>query len=463
MDKEKERSKNTSKEARKRESKYFSSMSNRSSLFSDFQSQDAHAVEKWNKLRTKVLVEYILIIDYFLVIGCLGSFLLCLYTYYFEVNIYFNYRFTPITSLCLYLINVVAVLLLILNIIRKIFLYRLAQFRATTNILNQRLSLFVAELPLESFIIMINPVPWLMDSNSFGWTAITYYESEIVYMNNNILQLCAIFKLFIVLRAALARTIYYSDRAYRVCQVFGFELNYQFVIKCLMKHTPFAVSFSVLIVGVLIFGHAIRIAEKPLSYATDRMDHTSFFACVWESFITMSTVGFGDFVPRTNKGRMIMICCCLYGVLNFSLLVVSVTNFLQMGTKEEKSYILIKRVNLKRELKESGGEVLGKVAKFVFAKKTNKSDSEIKSKLNQLQSTFDRFDIKSQEYRESSSTLSFEDKLLSGFGQTNYNLDEVIAEAKALCQEMGIDPNEVIANEAKRVAASVRKGSSSKQ
>jgi len=42
---------------------------------------------------------------------------------------------------------------------------------------------------------------------------------------------------------------------------------------------------------------------------------------VWLSFMTMTTVGFGDIYPRTHMGRVIGVLVCLGGMILISLLV----------------------------------------------------------------------------------------------------------------------------------------------
>ena len=40
----------------------------------------------------------------------------------------------------------------------------------------------------------------------------------------------------------------------------------------------------------------------------------------------MTTVGFGDFYPRTHMGRFIMIIACFWGVFLVSMSIVSLNN-----------------------------------------------------------------------------------------------------------------------------------------
>ena len=39
----------------------------------------------------------------------------------------------------------------------------------------------------------------------------------------------------------------------------------------------------------------------------------------WWSFITMTTVGYGDVIPHTHQGRVIGICCAVFGVIIIGL------------------------------------------------------------------------------------------------------------------------------------------------
>lgn len=403
----------------------------------------------WNRLRTKVFVEYILLVDFYLCVCWVACLTLNMYAYYFETGIDYNYSFETVTRVLLYLVSMLAGIMVILSIIRKIFLYRLTSFRASTNLMREVVTMFAVELPMEILVIITNPIPSYINSRRFSFTAIDYYETSLTYIDNDLLQIFAIFKLYIFVRAILSRTIYYSDRAYRICQIFNFEMNYQFVIKCLMRHSPFAVSLVWLAVGVLFFGHAIRITEKPLRMATDRMDHSPVSFCFWEAFITMATVGYGDFYPRTNKGRVVMVCCCLYGVLNFSLIVVSVTNFLRMSLREENSYHLIKRVSLKKEMKILASDIMGKAAAYVGTKKNDPKQSD--RVLQKLQDVYSKFESVNETYKETIGERNIEEKIQMGFSDMDKGLSQLKQDAEELCRELGLDPVAILKAERLRL------------
>jgi len=61
----------------------------------------------------------------------------------------------------------------------------------------------------------------------------------------------------------------------------------------------------------------------------------------------MTTVGYGDFYPKTNVGRAVGIICSFWGVFIVSLFVVSLTNMLEFDSPETKAYMLLFRLKAK--------------------------------------------------------------------------------------------------------------------
>jgi hypothetical protein len=64
----------------------------------------------------------------------------------------------------------------------------------------------------------------------------------------------------------------------------------------------------------------------------------------------MTTVGYGEFYPKTNMGRIFGIFICFWGVFIVSIFVISLTNLLAFDDNEERTFALLQRLSLKDQL-----------------------------------------------------------------------------------------------------------------
>lgn len=81
-----------------------------------------------------------------------------------------------------------------------------------------------------------------------------------------------------------------------------------------------------LVLGIVIFAALIYYAER-IQYNPDN-DFTSIPVGLWWAIVTMTTVGYGDMVPKTYVGMFVGALCALMGVLTIALPVpVIVSNF----------------------------------------------------------------------------------------------------------------------------------------
>ena len=86
----------------------------------------------------------------------------------------------------------------------------------------------------------------------------------------------------------------------------------------------------------------IKIAEKPvmaavLDEAGSSKNFDDIVNCVWLVIITMTTVGYGDYFPRTLIGRTLVTMIAIWGNFLLSMLVITLMNTVSMEKPEEKS------------------------------------------------------------------------------------------------------------------------------
>lgn len=81
---------------------------------------------------------------------------------------------------------------------------------------------------------------------------------------------------------------------------------------------------------MMVWGYALKLSEGVLFLYNSGLTtgFESYGNCFWSVFITMSTVGYGDYYPKTLPGRLIMLATAISGVLISSLLIVSLSLYL---------------------------------------------------------------------------------------------------------------------------------------
>eukprot|EP01017_Pseudomicrothorax_dubius_P043007 TRINITY_DN7096_c0_g1_i2.p1 TRINITY_DN7096_c0_g1~~TRINITY_DN7096_c0_g1_i2.p1 ORF type:complete len:267 (-),score=54.92 TRINITY_DN7096_c0_g1_i2:81-881(-) len=179
--------------------------------------------------------------------------------------------------------------------------------------------------------------------------------------------------------------------------MYAVKPSYLFVIKSIMKSHPLELIGTALVSSVFIFAYAIRICERPLSRYTNTVDYSPYSNSLWNVVVTMTTVGYGDYYPRTLFGRIVSFTMCIWGLFIISIMVVSLTNLLNMGMLESKAYSVIERLQSRSQLKNLAASALSYIGKISISTKngghvTQKNISELRAKLNNFKDVRRQYD-----------------------------------------------------------------------
>jgi len=137
----------------------------------------------------------------------------------------------------------------------------------------------------------------------------------------------------------------------------GSSASYNFAIKSLMKAKPYSVLTISLLISVAHQGYCLRIFERPLSEDSGQ-NFDSLINTTWNVLVTMTTVGYGDFFPKTNLGRIIGIVIAFWGQFSISLFVVSLSTMLEFDSGELRAFQLGRRLDKKDQVKIYAANVL---------------------------------------------------------------------------------------------------------
>ena len=105
----------------------------------------------------------------------------------------------------------------------------------------------------------------------------------------------------------------------------------------------------------------------------------------WNVIITLTTVGYGDYYPKTNGGRFIGIITAFWGVFFVSLFVVALTNILDLEESELRAFILLRRLFTRKILRENACKMIQSRYVIRTEEKKNAGDQDrVKIRQNQL-------------------------------------------------------------------------------
>lgn len=265
--------------------------------------------------------------------------------------------------ICLYTISISVVILVTFIIFRYQYYVNLLQL---TLKLNANDNLYTSgkfeSMITDILLVIIHP-----NILTHGLKLQSYnYESELrtSYALNDVLTCISLIRIFPLLMWVILMSSYYSNRSHHLCQIHGFEVNSMFVIRALLKTNPMMVISIAMIISILVFAYAIRICERPLTDILNDQNYGHVSAAIWNAVVTMTTVGYGDMYPRTIPGRVLVFLLCLWGVFNVSLMVVTITNWVTLGSLEVKSMNMFLKLQTQSELESLASSVISNFFRF---------------------------------------------------------------------------------------------------
>lgn len=90
-------------------------------------------------------------------------------------------------------------------------------------------------------------------------------------------------------------------------------------------------------------------------------------------------------------GRVVIFFCSMFGVVIVSMVVVSVMNLFEMNNLESKAFTVIKKLRVKKRMKDKASKVIGKLGKLhLNLRKGNNIEVKEVFKLNNMIKDFKR-------------------------------------------------------------------------
>jgi hypothetical protein len=174
--------------------------------------------------------------------------------------------------------------------------------------------------------------------------------------------------------------IWNSPFAENKCEKYVCNANFKFAFKAIQKERPFLTLLVIFLLTVVCFGFSLRNFELHFWETQPVLEQNWRYQwnAMWCVFVSMTTVGYGDFYPRTHLGRIIVIAACFVGIYFVSMMMVFMTKESYLTDSEIKAYNLITRIKLRRNIKNLQSKMVYHSFKVFVLKKKQSQFSEDK-------------------------------------------------------------------------------------
>lgn len=105
---------------------------------------------------------------------------------------------------------------------------------------------------------------------------------------------------------------------------YGFTANVRFTFKCMIIKSPGLTTFVTITISTFILAYFLRVFEIEYYRQLKMVDFDSYFQAVWVIVASITTVGFGDLVPYSYMGRIIIMISAFWGAFLISLMIVTI-------------------------------------------------------------------------------------------------------------------------------------------
>lgn len=312
-------------------------------MFNENIEEEYYHIQYYNKLRILELLSAI--------ISFLSIVISCVY-YEFHFSYPDKSEFKA-----LLIVSTILTIILMINIVFTEFTYleylkRLKLLTLADNVFNSK---YVTKIIFMIIAFVIHPNIFLYSSQFAAYN--NTYSIDISRDVNTILCIIQFSRFYFIFRYILFNSFFNTPYSKRLCRSNFFDDNYLFIIKAFAKYNPFWLYLISIVLFVYAYSFSVRAFERELSDFSGQ-DFHSFFNCLWYILITMTTVGFGDFAAYTTEGRFFAMLACITGIFLLSMMVITLSNMLDMSPTEERIYDIMQTCKINEKIKNSSKKIV---------------------------------------------------------------------------------------------------------
>lgn len=91
----------------------------------------------------------------------------------------------------------------------------------------------------------------------------------------------------------------------------------------------------------------------------------------------MTTVGYGDYYPRTLLGRIWNIFIAIWGIFIVSMMILTLTNMLNLDTSEKKALTVLNRLETRSDLRKKAAQLIAMYYYYKYVEHSYQKEGKI--------------------------------------------------------------------------------------
>jgi len=206
---------------------------------------------------------------------------------------------------------------------------------------------FLLKLACEAFLLCIFPYPGLkrevyVNERHRTQPSSYFQPRDVCYTGAEVLYALMFLRFFFVLRAAVNTSRFMDGHARLVAKHFRVKANMRFTLRAWGKAHAFALVVVLMLPTALLASMLIRVFERPY-IAISHMDFAYYPNTVYYTYISMTTIAYGDFSTWTQPGRLCSILIGVWGMGVFSIQIYMIDRKLRISPDQLQAVRTIKR------------------------------------------------------------------------------------------------------------------------
>lgn len=262
----------------------------------------------------------------------------------------------------------------------------------------------------------------------------TFKRRDVCYTGSEVLYALMFLRFFFVLRAVGNMSPFMDGHAKRVGWMYGVKANLRFTLRSLASSRPLLLLVILMLPPAFLAAQLIRLFERPYVTYCDK-DFSAYTNSVYFTFVAMTTIAYGDFYPCTELGRFCSVLIEICGMGLFSMMIYIIDRNIRASRLQNRAFQSIHLTRLAAKLIESWylqckrpkTSLFLHFAQRKIAYKAGKQHlltvrslkdgerKEIEVKLEELDHSFTRIEIKSGSVALLSSQIEGFSQLLRSF------------------------------------------------